>query len=92
MMDSIFFDLPCVFIYLDYLLIDSRDAAEHCRHLHEVLHRLQLNGLVINQDKCVFGQTRMEFLGHTVSAGGKVPLPTRVAAIQDFQLPPQYRA
>jgi hypothetical protein len=44
MMDHIFFDLPCVFVYLDDLLIASRDAAEHRRHLREVLRRLQQNG------------------------------------------------
>jgi cleavage and polyadenylation specificity factor subunit 1 len=32
MMDRIFFDLPCVFIYLDDLLVASRDFADHRRH------------------------------------------------------------
>jgi hypothetical protein len=34
-MDNIFFDLPCVFIYLDDLLIASRTAEDHRRHVQE---------------------------------------------------------
>jgi Reverse transcriptase (RNA-dependent DNA polymerase) len=66
MMDQIFFYLPCVFIYLDDLLVASRSVEEHRRHLRQVLQLLQANGLVINEEKCLFGQTSLEFLGHLV--------------------------
>jgi hypothetical protein len=33
MMDEIFFYMPCVFVYLDDLLVASRSAAEHQAHL-----------------------------------------------------------
>jgi Reverse transcriptase (RNA-dependent DNA polymerase) len=56
MMDDLFFDMPCVFVYLNDLLVASRSAAEHCLHLCQVLHQLQSNGLVINEAKCIFGQ------------------------------------
>jgi cytoskeleton-associated protein 5 len=83
----IFFDLPFTFIYLDDLLVASRDKGEHISHLQEVLQRLQDNGLVLNTDKCVFGQGEIEFLGHTVSAAGIAPLPSRVEAIRSFPRP-----
>jgi transposase InsO family protein len=87
MMDQIFFDLPCVFVYLDDLLIASRSAAEHRVHLRQVLQLLQTNGLVINLDKCIFGQPRLEFLGHVVHADGISPLQDRVKAVKEFPKP-----
>jgi hypothetical protein len=82
MMDQLFFDLPCVFIYLDNLLIDSKSVEDHREHLRLVLGQLQQNGLVINAEKCSFGRQQLEFLGHLVSASGISLLPDRVAAIK----------
>jgi hypothetical protein len=60
----------------------SRSASEHLRHLRALFQRLQTAGLVINQEKCVFGVTEVEFLGHHVTAAGVSPIASRVAAIQ----------
>jgi hypothetical protein len=87
MMDQLFFDLPCVFVYLDDLLVASRTVQEHKVHLQQVLAVLQQSGLVINSEKCVFGRQSLEFLGHIVQAGGISPLPDRVAAVQQFPRP-----
>jgi transposase InsO family protein len=87
LMDNIFFDLPFAFVYLDDVLVASRSAADHRRHLREVLQCLQDNNLVVNAEKCVFGQERIVFLGHVVTAGGVSPLPDRVAAIREFPEP-----
>jgi hypothetical protein len=51
------------------------------------LGRLQENGLILNMDKCVWGQSSLDFLGHSVSAEGIAPLPGRVAAIAIFPQP-----
>jgi hypothetical protein len=37
MMDQLFFDLPCVFVYLDDLLIASKSVEDHKEHLRLVL-------------------------------------------------------
>lgn len=37
LMDEIFRDLPFVFVYIDDILIASRDTDEHRRHVQEVL-------------------------------------------------------
>jgi Reverse transcriptase (RNA-dependent DNA polymerase)/RNase H-like domain found in reverse transcriptase len=54
MMDQIFADIPYVFIYLDDVLVASRDMEEHQRHLRQVLSLLQANGLQLNAEKCVW--------------------------------------
>jgi hypothetical protein len=87
MMDQLFFDLPCVFVYLDALLIASKSVEDHKEHLRSVLGQLQQNGLVINAEKCSFGRQQLEFQGHLVSPGGISPLPDRVAAIKNFPRP-----
>jgi hypothetical protein len=84
LMDRIFFDLPYSFCYLDDLLVASRSEEDHRLQLCEVLSRLQRNGLVVNEEKCVFGQPEIEFLGHAVSAAGVSPLPQRVAALRSY--------
>jgi RNase H-like domain found in reverse transcriptase/Reverse transcriptase (RNA-dependent DNA polymerase) len=87
LMDNVFFYLPCVFIYLDDLLIASRTEEEHREALREVLRRLAANGLLLNVEKCELGQRSVNFLGHVVSAAGVAPLPDRVAAICTFPRP-----
>jgi hypothetical protein len=42
---------------------------------------------VINAEKCVFGHSSLELLGHIVKADGISPLPDRIAVIHDFPLP-----
>jgi Reverse transcriptase (RNA-dependent DNA polymerase) len=87
LMDKIFFDLPCIFVYLDDLLIASRTAEDHRQHVREVLTRLQDNGLRLNGKKCACGQRTVDFLGHRVSAAGISPLPDRMAALRSFSEP-----
>jgi RNase H-like domain found in reverse transcriptase len=52
-----------------------------------VLQSLQDNSLVINREKCLFGQASIEFLGHLVHAGGVSPLLDRVAVVKNFPRP-----
>ena len=81
LMDKIFAGLPYAFIYLNDILVASKDMDSHLAHLKQVLAILSDNGLVVNLDKCVFGKDSVEFLGHKVSASGLVPLPQHVEAV-----------
>jgi hypothetical protein len=47
MMDQIFFDLLCIFVYLDNLLVASTSMDEHEQHLRQVLGLLAKNSLLI---------------------------------------------
>jgi len=85
LMDEILQDVPHVFVYMDDILVASRSHAEHVQDLHAVLSRLQQHGMVLNGEKCVLGQSQVEYLGHVVSSSGLSPLPERVAAIQNVQ-------
>lgn len=79
--------LPFAFAYIDDIRIASRDEQEHREHLKLVFLRLREFGLQINLDKCVFGQSEIEFLGHLFTPTGIKPLPDRVQKLVDLPLP-----
>jgi hypothetical protein len=86
-MDSLLGNLPFAFVYLDDILVTSTSTTKHRRHLATMFSRLQDNGLVVNADKCTFGLSSMEFLGHSIGPSGIKPLPSRVQAIAEFHRP-----
>lgn len=83
--------LPAVFAYIDDILVASPTPQDHERHLRELFERLQQFGLVVNAQKCVFGTSELEFLGHHISAQGIRPLPSHVQAVKDFPEPTSLR-
>ena len=87
LMDVVGQGLDFVFIYLDDILVFSRSRKQHLTHLRQLFQRLHKYGLVINIDKCQFGLTTIDFLGHRISAQGVVPLPGKVEAIRHFPKP-----
>ena len=86
-MDGILHDLNCCFVYLDDILIASSSSKEHEADLRSVFHLLATNGLVINTQKCIFGQATVTFLGHKITPNGITPLPEKVKAITEFPKP-----
>ena len=87
MMDEILSDLEFAFIYMDDVLVASRNLEEHYEHFRMLFRRLAEHDLVLSPAKCQFGQSKIEFLGHTVSKDGIEPLPGKVAAIAQFPKP-----
>ncbi|XP_063244803.1 uncharacterized protein LOC134546161 [Bacillus rossius redtenbacheri] len=57
------------------------------KHLTELFDRLTNYGLLINPSKCVFGESCVTFLGHTITVDGSQPLQEKVRAIRDFPKP-----
>lgn len=90
--DEVIRGLPFCFAYLDDLLIASANPDEHKVHLEQVFGRLHDHGIVINTDKCQFGATELEFLGHKINSQGIKPLPEKVQVILDCPPPTTKRA
>jgi Reverse transcriptase (RNA-dependent DNA polymerase) len=55
-----------VVIYLDYILIYSKNVAEHTKLLNEVFEMLNEFKLYVKADKCALLLESVEFLGHTI--------------------------
>ncbi len=87
LMDSVCSGLEGIFVYLDDILIASANKKQHVRHLRALFTRLEVHGLVINPQKCQFGVSAIDFLGHRVSSAGSTPLPSKVEAIMQFPRP-----
>ena len=87
MMHSVFQGLGCVFIYIDDVLVASPSVEQHLQDLRAVFLRLREHGLLLRPDKCVFGRSSMEFLGHHVDASGIRPLDNKVKAVCSYPRP-----
>lgn len=89
MMSDIFRDMlgTHLFIYLDDLLIFSKDTASHESHVQAVLCRLREHKLYAKLSKCVFAVPQVEFLGYIVSADGIAMTPDKTSAIREWKCP-----
>jgi len=94
-MENLTSDLPGVAAFQDDLLVSGKDAKDHLVNLERLLTRLNEKGLRCRQEKCLFAQSSVEYLGHTLSAEGiakgskveavmKMPSPTDVSSLKSF--------
>ena len=87
LMDDVLRGITCAFVYLDDILIASKDQEANLRDLRAVFSLLASHGISINRKKCVLGKAEVKYLGHLVSARGIAPLPSRVTDLQSFPSP-----
>lgn len=76
-----------VVVYLDNILIYSKDEASHAQHVKEVLERLKEFNLFCKLEKCEFNVTEVEFLRYQVKEGGFAITPSKVQAVLDWPIP-----
>jgi hypothetical protein len=59
-----------VVVFIDYILIYSKNKEEHAKHLHIVLQHLREHKLYAEFSKYEFWLKEVPFLGHIVSVEG----------------------
>jgi hypothetical protein len=59
-----------VMVFIDDILLYSRNEEEHGNHLHLVLQKLRDHRLYAKWSKCEFWLKQVAFLGHIISKGG----------------------
>jgi len=74
-------------VYIDDILIYSSSMEEHAEHLRKVFQRLRENKLYAKLEKCEFGVTKVNFLGHRITQEGLVMDDHKVKAILDWEPP-----
>ena len=72
-----------VLIYLDNLLIYSKNEKDHKEHIREVLERLKQYNLKVKAEKCKFHKKEVKFLGYTIRPGEILISKDKVKAIQE---------
>lgn len=86
-LDEVLRGLDFVYSYIDDVLVFSRDQQEHLGHLEQIFERFQAYGILINEAKCSWGQTEVQFLGFVISQEGTRPMDEKVQAITTFPAP-----
>ena len=85
--DKVCQSLDFVCVYLDEILVTSRNQQVHLRDLRFLFEKLSACGLVAHVNKCQFGRPQIDFLGHSIDARAARPLPSKVEAVQQFPTP-----
>nr|GEU86582.1 reverse transcriptase [Tanacetum cinerariifolium] len=80
-----------VIVFFDDILIYSASLAAYLEHLQCVFKCLQDNTFYVNQSKCVFGATTVEYLGHIISGRGVEMDHKKITAIVDWPTPKTQR-
>ena len=76
-----------VVVFINDILVYSKDAQEHEHHLRIVLEMLREKKLYAKLSKCDFWLKEVSFLGHIVSAEGIRVDPTRIEAVVNWKAP-----
>ena len=72
-------------MFFDDILVYSCSLEDHLLHLHKVLVTIRANSLFAKRNKCYFGVSKIEYLGHFIS---KVSTdPAKVLAVEQWPLP-----
>jgi hypothetical protein len=72
-------------VFIDDILVYSRNEGEHEGHLHLVLQKLQDHKLYAKLSKCEFWLKQVAFLAHVVSKGGISVDPSKVQDVLSWK-------
>jgi hypothetical protein len=76
-----------VVVFIDDILIFSKNEEEHDEHLRLVLQKLRENQLYAKLNKCEFWLREVSFLGHIISEGGISIDPSKVKDVLSWNTP-----
>ena len=74
-------------IYLDDIIIFSKNPDDHITRLEGVFEKLAEAGLKLKPSKCEFFKARLKYLGHAVSPQGIATDPAKIEAILKWPRP-----
>jgi hypothetical protein len=80
-----------VVVFIDGVLVYSKNEYDHIKHLHTVLQRLRDHRLYAKMSKCDFWLKEIKFLGHTISQDGVSVDPKKVQEVMDWKPPTTVR-
>ncbi|KAJ4973107.1 hypothetical protein NE237_006281 [Protea cynaroides] len=89
LMNRVFYDMldTSVIVFIDDILVYSKDKETHVKNLNAALQRLRKEKLYAKFSKCEFWLSKVAFLGHVVSAEGIKVDPSKIEAIVKWEAP-----
>ncbi|KAJ8122730.1 hypothetical protein ONZ43_g1146 [Nemania bipapillata] len=76
-----------VLVYIDDVIIFSRNIEDHLKHLDIILQILAASGCTMSLEKCHFAQHGLDALGVHVSRLGLATTEEKIAAIKELEMP-----
>jgi len=76
-----------VVVFIDDILIYSKNEADHAEHMRVVLSRLREHKLYDKFSKCKIWLRKVPFLGHILSKDGIFVDPSKVQEVMDWKAP-----
>ena len=74
-------------VFIDNILVYSKDAQEHEQHMRIVMETLREKKLYAKLNKCDFWLNEVSFVGHIVSAESIRVDPIKIEAVINWKLP-----
>ena len=89
MMNKVFMEFldKFVVVFIDDILVYSKNEEEHKEHLHLVLQKLREHQLYAKFSKCEFWLKEVGFLGHVILGEGIEVDPTKVQSVTEWLAP-----
>ena len=76
-----------VVIFIDDILVYSRNTKEHAEHLRLIFERLREHQLFAKASKCTLHVNEVEFLGQWITLEGAAPIVEKLHAVCDWEPP-----
>jgi hypothetical protein len=73
-------------VFIDDILVYSKNKEEHIEHLHMILQKLQEHQLYAKISKCEFWLKHVSFLGHIILEGGISVDPSKIQDVLSWEV------
>ena len=74
-------------VYINDMLVKSKERPDNMEHLQETFELLRMNDMKLNPLKFAFGVSSSMFLGFMVTQRGIEVIPVQLKAVMDSQAP-----
>ena len=86
-MQRVLGDLPFVQVYIDDVIVHSKNLREHLDNIKQVIERLSEASLKINIEKCTWFRTELKILGHIIGNNEVKMDMEKIKVIKEYKRP-----